>query len=240
MTILIEILASVLGIFIVLDFFTGFKMTRSLFNRIQFKADKVANELRDPIADAHAALENIKNQKSDMVEVRKGILLEVKKEKSKETRANTEIEKFENLAKLAGEAGNREDVRIALEKKARAVKNREAASLNIARLTKQEDLLEDKIKEFDALIEKAENDKTYLESSLKINQFNTQVNKVLKDNNGTALTAIERLRADVEQSAMEAELSGELAEGEKTLETKYLTVSAEVSDADIDQYFKKA
>ena len=63
---------------------------------------------------------------------------------------------------------------------------------------------------------------------------------MLKDNNGTTLTAIERLRADVEQSAMEAELAGELAEGEKNLETKYLTVSAEVSDADIDQYFKKA
>jgi len=239
MTLVIEILASVIGTFIVLDFFTGFKMIRSVSNRLRLKADKVADEIRDPIADAHAALENIKSKREEMVALRKNLLLEVKKAKSKETRATNEMEKFENLAKLAGEAGNREDVRVALEKKTRSRKNLDAAQLDIARLSKQEDLLEEKIKEFDSLIEKAENDKTYLESSLKINKFNTQVNEVLKDNNGTALTAIEKLRADVENSAMEAELSGELAEDQKSLETKYLTPSAEVSEDDIEKYFKK-
>lgn len=239
MTLVIEILASVIGTFVVLDMFTGFRMIRSLGNRLRLKADKVADEIRDPIADAHAALENIKSKREEMVALRKNLLLEVKKAKSKETRATNEMEKFENLAKLAGEAGNREDVRVALEKKTRARKNLDAAQLDIARLSKQEDLLEEKIKEFDSLIEKAENDKTYLESSLKINKFNTQVNEVLKDNNGTALTAIEKLRADVENSALEAELSGELAEDQKSLETKYLTPSAEVSEDDIEKYFKK-
>jgi phage shock protein A len=239
MTLVIEILASVIGTFVVLDMFTGFRMIRSLGNRLRLKADKVADEIRDPIADAHAALENIKSKREEMVALRKNLLLEVKKAKSKETRATNEMEKFENLAKLAGEAGNREDVRVALEKKTRSRKNLDAAQLDIARLSKQEDLLEEKIKEFDSLIEKAENDKTYLESSLKINKFNTQVNEVLKDNNGTALTAIEKLRADVENSALEAELSGELAEDQKSLETKYLTPSAEVSEDDIEKYFKK-
>lgn len=239
MTLVTEILASLIGTFLVLDLFTGFRMVRSLGNRLRLKADKVADEIRDPIADAHAALENIKSKREEMTNLRKNLLLEVKKAKSKETRATNEIEKFENLAKMAGEAGNREDVRVALEKKTRARKNLDAAQLDISRLSKQEDLLEEKIKEFDALIEKAENDKTYLESSLKINKFNTQVNEVLKDNNGTALTAIEKLRADVENSAMEAELSGELAEDQKSLETKYLTPSAEVSEDDIEKYFKK-
>lgn len=239
MTLVTEILASLIGTFLVLDLFTGFRMVRSLGNRLRLKADKVADEIRDPIADAHAALENIKSKREEMTNLRKNLLLEVKKAKSKETRATNEMEKFENLAKMAGEAGNREDVRVALEKKTRARKNLDAAQLDISRLSKQEDLLEEKIKEFDALIEKAENDKTYLESSLKINKFNTQVNEVLKDNNGTALTAIEKLRADVENSAMEAELSGELAEDQKSLETKYLTPSAEVSEDDIEKYFKK-
>lgn len=239
MTLLIEILASVLGLIIVLDFFTGFRMSKSILNRLRMKADKVADDIRDPIADAHAALENIKNKRQEMIDLRKNILLEVKKAKSKETRANTEIEKFENLAKLAGEAGNRDDVRISLEKKARAKKNLESAQLDFSRLTKQEDALEEKIKEFDLLIEKAENDKTYLESSLKINQFNTAVNQVLKDNNGSALTAIEKLRADVENSALEAELSGEIADEQKSLELKYLSPSAEVSESDISTYLKK-
>lgn len=239
MTFVIEILASLVGTFIVLDFFTGFKMIRSVSNRLRLKADKVADEIRDPIADAHAALQNIKSKREEMVSLRKNLLLEVKKAKSKETRSSNELEKFENLAKLAGEAGNRPDVQTALEKKARARKNLDAAQLDISRLSKQEDLLEEKIKEFDSLIEKAENDKTYLESSLKINKFNTAVNEVLKDNNGSALSAIEKLRADVENSAMEAELSGELAEGEKSLESKYLSPSAEVTNEDVDKYLKK-
>lgn len=203
------------------------------------KADKVADEIRDPIADAHTALSNIKTKREEMITLRKNILLETKKAKSKETRSNNEIEKFENLAKLAGEAGNADDVRIALEKKARSFKNLQAAQLDVSRLTKQEDALEEKIKEFDLLIEKAENDKTYLESSLKINQFNTAVNTVLKDNNGSALSAIEKLRSDVENSALEAELSGEIADEQKSLESKYLSSSAEISESDVASYLKK-
>lgn len=239
MTLLTEIIVALIALIVLLDFFTGFRMAKSVINRLRMKADKVADEIRDPIADAHTALSNIKSKREEMINLRKNILLEIKKAKSKETRSNNEIEKFENLAKLAGEAGNADDVRIALEKKARSRKNLEAAQLDSSRLTKQEDALEEKIKEFDVLIEKAENDKTYLESSLKINQFNTAVNTVLKDNNGSALSAIEKLRSDVENSALEAELSGEIADEQKTLESKYMSPSAEVSEADISIYLKK-
>jgi len=239
MTLLTEIIVALIALVVVLDFFTGFRMAKSVINRLRMKADKVADEIRDPIADAHTALSNIKSKREEMINLRKNILLEIKKAKSKETRSNNEIEKFENLAKLAGEAGNADDVRIALEKKARSRKNLQAAQLDSSRLTKQEDALEEKIKEFDVLIEKAENDKTYLESSLKINQFNTAVNTVLKDNNGSALSAIEKLRSDVENSALEAELSGEIADEQKSLESKYMSPSAEVSEADISIYLKK-
>ena len=239
MTLLTEIIVALIALVVVLDFFTGFRMAKSVINRLRMKADKVADEIRDPIADAHTALSNIKSKREEMINLRKNILLEIKKAKSKETRSNNEIEKYEQLAKLAGEAGNRDDVRVALEKKTRSRKNLEAAQLDVSRLTKQEDALEEKIKEFDILIEKAENDKTYLESSLKINQFNTAVNMVLKDNNGSALSAIEKLRADVENSALEAELSGEIAEEQKSLELKYMAPSAEVSEDDISIYLKK-
>ena len=239
MTLLTEIIVALIALIVLLDFFTGFRMAKSVINRLRMKADKVADEIRDPIADAHTALSNIKSKREEMINLRKNILLEIKKAKSKETRSNNEIEKFENLAKLAGEAGNADDVRIALEKKARSRKNLQAAQLDSSRLTKQEDALEEKIKEFDVLIEKAENDKTYLESSLKINQFNTAVNTVLKDNNGSALSAIEKLRADVENSALQAELSGEIADEQKSLESKYMSPSAEVSEADISAYLKK-
>lgn len=239
MTLLTEIIVALIALIVLLDFFTGFRMAKSVINRLRMKADKVADEIRDPIADAHTALSNIKSKREEMITLRKNILLEIKKAKSKETRSNNEIEKFENLAKLAGEAGNADDVRIALEKKTRSRKNLQAAQLDISRLTKQEDALEEKIKEFDVLIEKAENDKTYLESSLKINQFNTAVNQVLKDNNGSALSAIEKLRSDVENSALEAELSGEIADEQKSLESKYMSPSAEVSEADISAYLKK-
>ena len=59
MTLLLEILVSLIALVVVLDFFTGFRMAKSVINRLRMKADKVADEIRDPVADAHNALQNI-------------------------------------------------------------------------------------------------------------------------------------------------------------------------------------
>lgn len=239
MTLILEILVTVIALVIVLDLFTGFRMLKSVTNRLRKKADEIAEEVRDPVADAHAALANIRQKHSEMSELRRTLLLEVKRAKNKQIREQANVEKYENLAALAGSAGNADDVRTALERKANAQKALDAANLEAVRIQKQEDVLEEKIKEFASLIESAENDKTYLESQLRINKFNTEVNNVLKNDNGSAQFALEKLRNDVERSAMEAELSGELADEVKNLESKYLAPSTGITDDEISKYLKK-
>jgi phage shock protein A len=153
-------------------------------------------------------------------------------------KAVAETAKWEGIAKLAGEQGNVADIKTALEKKANAERELALAQTDVTRVQKQEDALQAKIEEFDTLLDKAETDKGYLESSLKINRFNTAVNTVLKDNNGSAMSALERLREDVTISGFEAELSGEMAEETKGLEGKYALASG-VSDDEVAKYLKK-
>jgi phage shock protein A len=237
-TLLAELVIGIIALVVVLDIFTGFKMAKSILNRLHKKADDIAELSRDPISDAYVALENIKKERVNMTELRRNLLVEVKQANLKGVRANAEVSKYEELATLAGNAGNSDDVRLALERKANAEKQVTLAKNDAVRLTTQEDRIEEKIKEFDLLIEKATNDQTYLESSLKINKFNTQVNNLLKGNNGSAVSALEKLREDVDKSAAEAEASGELADESKSLENKYIS-DAGVRDDDIAKYLKK-
>lgn len=236
-TLLTELIIGIFALIVLLDFFTGFRIVKSIVNRLRQKTDLAAETLRDPVADAHAALQDIKNKKAEMIELRRKLLVQVRTTKGQETRANSDIKKYDELAKLAGGAGNVDDVRLALEKKQKAVERAENYAKDAARLTKQEDELEVRIKDFDTLLEKAEQDKTFLQSELEIKKFQTSVNSVLKNNTGSALSAIDRLRDDVEQAKALAEVSEELVNESTSLEEKYVSKSV-VSDADVAKYLK--
>ena len=209
-------------------------MIKSLFNRAQLKADQAAEAVRDPNADAHAALQNIRKQKTEMVEVRKNILIATRTAQSRKAQAEAEVARYEGLAKLAGNAKNIEDVKLALTKKAAAEQKAKDAANEVGKLSAQEDGLEAKIAEFDLLIEKAENDREYLSTQLQINQFNAQVNNVLKSSDG-ARSAISRLSDDVERSRIEAEVSGELSDDSTSLEARYKPANG-VTDEDVNKY----
>jgi len=230
----VEIMFLLIGLFIVIDLFTGFKMVKSLFNRVKLKADIAAESLRDPEADAHAAIASIREKKQTMVNLRKQLLVAIRVAKNKQSQADAEVARYEQLAILAGQAKNVEDVKLALEKKANAKQKSEDAAKEVSKLTAQEDGLEAKIIEFDILIEKAEADKDFLASQLKINKFNTEMNTVLKSG-GSALGAIDQLRSDVDASRIEAEVTGELSEESVGLEGKYKPASS-VSADDIRKY----
>lgn len=236
-TLVTELIVGLIALIVLIDVFTGFKIFKSIFNRAQKKVDDVAEELRDPEADAHVALRDIETKKNEMAELRKQILMAKKKAEANALRSVKEVERYEELAKLAGNAGNAEDVRLALSKKSVAQKKASDAEKEISRLTSQEDSLETKINEFEVLIENAKSNKDFLTSQLKINQFNTSVNEVLKDG-GKAMSALERLEADVEQSRIEAEISGELSQEAAGLESKYKTPSG-ISDDEVTKYLKK-
>lgn len=233
-TTLLEFVLLLIGLFLVVDLFTGFKMLGSIVNRLRLKADKAAEAVRDPEADAHAALNNIRSRKAAMVELRKKILVAIGTAKSKQRTAQAEVERYEGLAQLAGKAKNADDVGLALTKKAAAQQKLTDATSEVTKRTKQEDELEAKIAEFDILIEKAETDKDYLVSQFSINNFDTEVNQVLKSG-GDAASALDTLRADVERSRIEAEVSGELSAESAGLEAKYATKGG-VSADDIAKY----
>ena len=234
LTSILEIAVLLIGLFLVVDLFTGFKMVKSLLNRAKLKADSVAESVRDPKADAHAAIASIRQKKADMIELRKKILFKIRTASNKKQQAEAEVTRYEQLAVLAGQAKNVDDVKLALEKKAVAQQKVVDASKEFTKFTAQEDGLEAKIAEFDVLIEKAENDKEFLSTQLEINQFDTEVNTVLKSG-GSALGAIDRLRADVDASRIEAEVSGELSAESAGLEAKYNTASG-VSAEDVNKY----
>lgn len=231
-----EMVGIILAIIIGLDAITGFKLTRSIFNRGKLKINDLAEAARDPIADASAALEKIKGEREGMLKLRTDLLIETKAAKARQVKATSDVAKYEQLALKAGTAKNADDVKLALSKKQEAQKALDLAILDEQRLTKQEDSVENKIQEFDALISQAENNKNFLASSLKINEFDKKVNTVLKDNNGEALSAIAKLEQDVQRSAIEAEVAGELAAETKGLEDKYTT--PQISDSDIAHYMK--
>ena len=235
MTLLFELIIGTVVLIVLLDFFTGFRMAKSIINRIRKRTDEAAEALRDPVADAQAALFDIRQKREDMINLRKNLLLEVKRADSKVNKFGLDVAKWEDIARLAGGKGVVADVKLALEKKAVAEKELALAQTDKIRVSGQEDALQAKIAEFDSLIEKADADKSFLESSLKINRFNIEVNSVLKDSNGTALSALERLRDDVQISAFEAELSGEMVEEVKGLEGKYAVTNG-VSDDDVAKY----
>lgn len=235
---LFQAIIAVFILIVLLDFFTGWKITKSLFNRAKKKAADAAEAVRDPVADADAALASIKDKKDDAVKLRKNLLTQVKLSGTRATKIREEIVNFEKIAQLAGKAGNANDVRDALNRKVDAENRLKSAESDAKRFQDQENTLEGKIKEFDALITKAEQDKEYLQSALQISQFRNEVNAVLKDNSGDAQSALDKLRDDAEQAQALADTTDELiAEG--TNLNKYLADVPKVSDDDIAKYLVK-
>lgn len=236
LTVLTELIIGLIALFIIIDMFTGFSFFKNILNRFKKKHGEIAESVRDPEADALVALENIKREKEQISILRTEILLSKKKAQNKLQKLKNDVSKYEQLAKLAGAAKNSEDVRTALTKKKAALEKQETVEKEINSLTTQEDSIESKLEEFDALIEKAETNKDYLTTELKINTFNEKVATVLQGG-GTAMSALERLEADVEHSKAKAELAGELADDSKSLENKYKPKNM-VSDEDVNKYLQ--
>lgn len=234
---LLSIIATVVGVIIILDYFNKFRMTKSVLNRLRKKADDAAESVRDPVADAHVALKNIEDQKDKMQQLRVTLLVEVKTAKGKMEAHLAESAKYEELAKKAGAAGNAADVRLALEKKRAADAAFAAEESNFKRFQEQEDKVEARLKEFDALIAQAKARQKTLVSELQIQEFNQKVAETLKGG-GDATSALEQLEKDVQRAKARAEAAGEIGDEARSLEDKY-SAPTSVSDEDVNKYLQK-
>lgn len=235
-TILFELALALLAIIFVLDLFTGFKILRSIGNRLIFKKDQIAQEIRDPVADAHAAISQIEQKKEQAVTRRKELLAKIHAIRARIAKENKNIENFEDLAKLAGKAKNADDVRSALEKKKTAQNRVENLNQELVSFQKLEDELENMIKNCDDLIQTAKDSKERLMSELENNKFRRDIASVLKDNSGEAMGAIQQLENDVLQIKAQADSAEELAGENVTLEQKYKVPTNAVSDDELSKY----
>jgi phage shock protein A len=237
-TILLELTLFILALAFVIDLFINFRITKSIFNRFTSKAEEIASEIRDPKADAEAALRTARASQQDAIGLRKKLLVDIAALRNKIKKATLNVEKFEDLAKLAGKAQNAEDVRTALTQKNNAVSALDGLNKQLASLQKQEDDLEKVIIDSKALIEKIESEKDLIVTTIKTNQFKAEVSTVLRDNAGKANSILEQLQADSARYQAEADAADELAGESRTLDQKY-AVQASVSDDDISKYLAK-
>ena len=227
LTTTIEFTTLLILLFLLVDFFTGFKMIKSLFNRLRMKADNAAEAIRDPEADAHAALAKLEENLHEMEELRKEILKNKKKAEIKQSQAEAEITRYEELAILAGKSNNVDKiahVKLALANKALAQQRFTDATAEVLKRTQQEDKTEQQIISAKERLARGKEDKDYLVTERKINLFDVKVNKVLGEG-GDVDSDLNRLRADVEDSRIDAEVASEGSTG-LNLDTLYKPANA--------------
>lgn len=237
-TILLELTLFILALIFLVDLLIGFRMTKSIFNRFTAKAEAMAEEIRDPEAEALASLRSARASQDEAIGLRKKLLVDIAALRNKIQKATLNVDKFENLAKLAGQANNADDVRTALNHKNNAVSTLTSLQKQLVSLQKQEDDLEKMINDSKVLIEKIENEKELIVTSIKTNKFKTQVSSVLRDNAGQANSILEQLEADSARYQAEADAADELAGENESLDQKYAEKPS-VSEADISQYLKQ-
>lgn len=233
LTTLLQIVAVLLILILIVDYFNSFKICKSLFNRSRKRALDVAESIRNPVADASVALADLENKKKEMVALRSNILTQIAMAKQKATKAKNDVDKFEQLAQKAGAAKNTDDVRLALENKNNAVVELTRADSEVKRLSVQEDQVEVRIKEFESKLTKAKYDAQFLESELQMANFNKEVATAL-GSGGAAISAIEQLGQDAMRASAQAEAAGIVSNETRSLEDRYSNDG--VSDADVAKY----
>lgn len=235
-TIILDILLLVLAAIILIDAFTGFKLMKSLFNRVFQAKDNIIEAVRDPVADAHTAIAQITARKETAKSTRKKLLTKINVHAQKIATAKKNVVRFEELAVLAGKAKNAEDVRTALDSKNSAVRRVNELEEQLKAFRTQEDTLEKQIQECESLIERALDRKEILEHELESATFAEEVATVLTDNAGAAQSAVQQLENDVALAKAKAATAQELAGENQSLDDKYRTDPDAVTDSDIAKY----
>lgn len=89
---------------------------KAIGNVFREKRDQAAKKLADPVRDGKFAIEDSKKQIRDHTTTVAQLRAETIKSKRKLTDAQSEKKKYDRFAKKAGEAGNQDDLRAAVEK----------------------------------------------------------------------------------------------------------------------------
>ena len=216
-----------------------FNTLKELGKKLRRKDEAVAEDMKDQVADGKDAIAASEKQIKDFMSKIAGIVSHNKKLGLTRKDKKDEVKKYDAIAKKAGEAGNADHVRQAVEK----INNAKAEVSNLdVQIKKNEQLISSLRKQLDKARAKVAEAKSNInqlaarEDAAKIRKELAQAGSDFGD--GGPLAALDNLKDKVSQDEVEAEAYEELSgTGEDSLEEVYATEG--VSDDDIAKYMKK-
>jgi phage shock protein A len=220
-------------------FFLLPKTKGALSNTARGLDDTIANGLADPIRDGQIAIEDARKDLHGLVQTVAELLASNKQLKGQYDSAVNNVNKFENLAKAAGAAGNADDVRAALQQKEASVAKVNALAAQVSRNEALAAKLKQQIADYNSKIQEAESNASTYIAQIKGAEIRSKIAQRAQGFDASGLAGVTKLadaanKLEAEASAQE-ELAGVIG-GSDTLEKKYEVAS--VSDADISKYLK--
>lgn len=245
MFILLEIALIAVVLVLFLSMLAKSGILKSQKNKLEKAARDLNEQTRDPIADAEAAIcdaqESVTQLKAIRIEERTRL---AKFKKLRETNSSNVV-KWDDLAKAAGQAQNADDVRKCLTHKSVYQKQKEELDISITSAETSIANLSSKITALESKIADAGEHKQTLTLRKEKADVDAEIARRAKEIDIDALDgAFAQLEADTlnAEARTEAMLSEEQASAPAadTLADKYLAKKPAISDEDVSAYMKQS
>ncbi len=212
---------------------------RMISNFFRSKKDKAAEALKDPVRDAtydvEDATEQVRKFEADIQQLMSVNLTNQKRRDA----ALEEVEKWENIAKIAGKKGNREDVLAAVTSQENAKRSAQLLAAEIETNEKVITKLRDQLNLAKNKIQKAKNDIVVLGARLKSAKVREELSSGVVGLGEGPLSRLDDLNETVMIAESSAEAFEQLNGGSlESLESKYLASDVDI-DAKVDSYLKQ-
>ena len=202
---------------------------KTLANRFRARTKKLEEDLRDPVADSAAAIEDSEKISRDFQKQIAGLITRNKELERQRDETKPEVKKYERIATAALEAGNEDDARQALEAQDTKEKFLKTVEGEIKQNTVLITQLRSQLNKMRAKIAGAKNNSKRLEARLegaKIRKALAESASSLTSDGSSPLSALDDLEEKVNTAECEAETMEELAGQEPeavaaSLEEKY-------------------
>jgi phage shock protein A len=221
-------------------------LLKSIGNWIRGKKDEAANKLKDPVRDGKFAIEDTEKQIAGFTQRVATLVAQNKRSQRQVKEAEEEVAKWQNIAQRAIEAGNEDDARTALEKKAQVSQRLTTMKSEIERNEKLITTLRQQLNNARARVAQAKSDHVRLSARLegaKIRQDLANASSTFGSGD-SPLAQLDDLARSVEEKETEAEaleeLAGVGAESGQDLEAKYGRGGGTDVEAELQQLMAKA
>jgi phage shock protein A len=223
--------------FIVLALGSQTKVGRALYRRLRSGDAAVAQSLTDISADSNLAIEDARKELRDLKGTLAELVTETNRIEIQLEEAKGDVSKYENIAVKAGQAGNAEDVRGALEQKAVAVTLTETLAHQIQENEALEVNLRKQCEDYEKAIRMAKGNATRYIAQIKGAELRQRLAQRAQNFDANGLAGLDMLKDRAVDATAGAQAWEEIGTGEpKRLEDKYAT--ATVADDEVSKYLK--